>query len=141
VNTPIFFQDLWEHEFLNLMPSPQKILITGESFHPEFNISKSNLPSLYGGDCVCEASCVYSEKGPWSTHENKVNFRDRGDSGDEENKFNSNNNDVPRFESDSDDEDLLGRKIKPLVDRNDTEIRDLKHQLGSNIQFCKVLLF
>lgn len=85
---------------------------------------------------MCEASCLYSEKGPWSPHENKVNYRNRGDSGDEELKLNKHNNDVPRFESDSDDEDLLGRKIKPLVDRNDTEIRDLKNQLGSNIQFC-----
>jgi hypothetical protein len=109
------------------MASPKKFFLTGESFHPEFNISKSNLPSLYGGNCMCEASCVYSEKGPWSTIENKVNYRDRVDSGDEEQKFNSKNNDAPRFESDSDDEDLLGRKIKSLVDRNDTEIRDLKN--------------
>jgi hypothetical protein len=70
---------------------------------------------------------VYSEKGPWSTHENKVNYRDHGDSGDEEHKIDQKNNDFPQFESDSDDEDLLGRKIKPLVDRNDTEIRDLKN--------------
>jgi hypothetical protein len=70
---------------------------------------------------------VYSEKGPWSTHENKVNYRDHGDNGDEEHKIDQKNNDVPQFESDSDDEDLLGRKFKPLVDRNDTEIRDLKN--------------
>ena len=26
--------------------------------------------------CQCEASCVYSDKGPWTEIENRVNYRD-----------------------------------------------------------------
>ena len=29
---------------------------------------------MYGGACDCEATCVYSDKGPWADVENKINF-------------------------------------------------------------------
>ncbi len=36
-----------------------------------------NLPKLYGGECECEATCVYSDKGPWADVENKINYQNR----------------------------------------------------------------
>lgn len=36
-----------------------------------------NLPKIYGGACDCEATCVYSDKGPWADVENKINFQNR----------------------------------------------------------------
>jgi hypothetical protein len=32
------------------------------------------LPSIYGGQCECEATCVYSDKGPWCDIINTVNY-------------------------------------------------------------------
>ena len=31
-------------------------------------------PKFYGGLCECEATCVYSDKGPWADIENRINF-------------------------------------------------------------------
>ena len=107
-----------------MIPSWQNFIFTGESHHPEFNIANSDLPQAYGGDCQCQASCIYSEKGPWSDKQNRINYRDR-ETGEE---FKFNDTDLPiNYESNSDDEESLNRK--PLVDRNDTEIRDLKSAL------------
>lgn len=138
---------MWEHDFLPSISSHNKFFLTGESSHPNFNIPISNLPSLYGGTCLCKATCVYSEKGPWSSQiENNLNYRNRRDScDDEEHKLSSSN--MPQFESDSDDEDLLGRKQhkhQPLVDRDDDiQIQDLKSQLGSkgSIDWCLYIGF
>ena len=58
---------------------------------------------------------MYSEKGPWSDKENKVNYRMR--EMEEESKFNEIEFPI-NYESNSDDENLLNHK--PLVDRNDT---------------------
>ena len=30
---------------------------------------------MYGGLCDCKASCIYSEKGPWTEVENMVNYK------------------------------------------------------------------
>jgi len=51
-------------------------MITGENTHPELTLSveSDKLPKLYGGLCQCKASCVYSDKGPWSEVENNVNY-------------------------------------------------------------------
>ncbi len=71
-----------------------KFLFTGESSHPELQsqVDPSKLPDIYGGTCRCVATCVYSEKGPWSPTENTVNYRDRDglnkSRDDEELKFN-----------------------------------------------------
>jgi len=35
------------------------------------------LPKLYGGECDCEATCVYSDKGPWADVENKINYQNK----------------------------------------------------------------
>jgi len=37
----------------------------------------SDLPKLYGGSCECEATCVYSDKGPWNDTENRVNYQNK----------------------------------------------------------------
>ena len=38
-------------------------------------MDEHELPTLYGGLCKCKATCVYSEKGPWSEVENRVNYQ------------------------------------------------------------------
>ena len=54
-----------------------KVLFTGEHSHPELlaRVADVNLPKLYGGLCECKASCIYSDKGPWSDKENTFNFQ------------------------------------------------------------------
>jgi hypothetical protein len=37
----------------------------------------ADLPKLYGGSCECEATCVYSDKGPWNDTENRVNYQNK----------------------------------------------------------------
>lgn len=34
------------------------------------------LPEIYGGVCECEATCVYSDIGPWCDIENTINYKD-----------------------------------------------------------------
>jgi len=78
LNTPIFFDSIWEAEIKpHLSPKTiAKITITGESTHKDLQekVDVNNLPNLYGGACECEATCVYSDKGPWADVENKINF-------------------------------------------------------------------
>lgn len=38
-------------------------------------VDEHELPTVYGGVCNCKASCVYSEKGPWTEVENRVNYQ------------------------------------------------------------------
>ena len=39
-------------------------------------VDEYELPSLYGGLCECKATCIYSEKGPWTEVEKTVNYKD-----------------------------------------------------------------
>lgn len=39
-------------------------------------VDQYELPTLYGGMCNCEATCIYSEKGPWTEIENRINYKD-----------------------------------------------------------------
>lgn len=77
----MFFQDIYESEIKpHLSPeTAAKVLITGESTHSSLQskFDLSNLPREYGGECSCEATCVYSDKGPWADVENKINFQNR----------------------------------------------------------------
>jgi hypothetical protein len=50
VNTPIFFESIWEQEF-KLMVASNLFTFTGEFSHPDFNIASDNLPQAYGGQC------------------------------------------------------------------------------------------
>lgn len=54
-------------------------MITGECSHKDLlsRVEADNLPNLYGGSCECEATCVYSDKGPWADVENKINYQNR----------------------------------------------------------------
>jgi hypothetical protein len=31
---------------------------------------------VYGGECICDATCIYSDKGPWREDVNETNFAD-----------------------------------------------------------------
>ncbi len=78
LNTPMFFEDYYEAEIKPHLSKKlaQKVVITGESFHKELieKIDSDKLPKLYGGECECDATCVYSDKGPWADVENKINY-------------------------------------------------------------------
>ena len=53
LNTPIFFQDYWEHEIRPKISArtASKVILTGESKHQELleRVEHAKLPSLYGG--------------------------------------------------------------------------------------------
>lgn len=76
------------------------------------------LPRLYGGLCECEASCVFSDKGPWTEVENKVNYMQRkgltgGDVIMPDEVDHKKGKEEYKFEDDDDDEvDLLGEASK-----------------------------
>ena len=54
-----------------------KLAFTGENSHKELLalVDSKELPKLYGGECECEATCIYSDRGPWADIENKVNYQ------------------------------------------------------------------
>lgn len=79
LNTPLFFDGFWESEIkphLSQKTAASKVIITGESSHVSLleTIESSELPKIYGGSCECEATCVYSDRGPWADVENRINF-------------------------------------------------------------------
>ena len=53
-------------------------MISSSETHDELleQVDEHDLPELYGGLCCCKATCIYSEKGPWSEVENFVNYQD-----------------------------------------------------------------
>ena len=57
--------------------SESKIHLSADPTHPKLLelIEASKLPKEYGGEAVAEASCIYSERGPWTEVENKINYR------------------------------------------------------------------
>lgn len=100
VNSPMFFESHWESEIKPHVhgDTVAKIIITGENSHKDLldNVEEKSLPKLYGGQCECEATCIYSDKGPWADMENKVNFANEatGTTGpNEEFKFNDDEDD------------------------------------------------
>jgi hypothetical protein len=116
----MFFLDYFESNLKPLLPQNtlSKILITGESHHPALlaSVAPEQLPALYGGECDCEATCVYSNKGPWCQVENKVNYQDRDRISDE-----SGADEEYKFEgSDGDDEQLIDSK----------QVLEIKNALG-----------
>ena len=74
----MFFEDYFESEIKPHLSKKlaAKIILTGENFHKELTekVEPSYLPKIYGGQCECEAMCVYSDRGPWADVENKINF-------------------------------------------------------------------
>ncbi len=81
VNAPIFFENIWETE-LSSCVDPEtiksKIFISTSNTHEDLlaEVSQEDLPSLYGGTAEARATCIYSDKGPWSEGENLINYRD-----------------------------------------------------------------
>lgn len=74
----MFFEGLFDSEIKPHLSEKtiSKIIITGENSHKELveRFEASELPKLYGGSCECEATCVYSDRGPWADVENKINY-------------------------------------------------------------------
>lgn len=58
--------------------SEEKINLSADTTHPKLleMIEASKLPKEYGGEATAEASCIFSERGPWTEVENKINFRE-----------------------------------------------------------------
>lgn len=77
----MFFESFWEGEVKpHLAPeTAAKVIITGENSHKVLRekVESCNLPQLYGGECDCDATCVYSDKGPWADIENKINYQNK----------------------------------------------------------------
>jgi len=80
LNTPIFFENVWESQFSKALKpaSKQKIKFSASATHQDLTneVDEYELPSLYGGICECKATCVYSEKGPWTEVENQINYKE-----------------------------------------------------------------
>ena len=80
VNTPMFFDQIWNSELKSIFnnKTQSKIFFTGEKMHKHMLEQIDDLedfPSIYGGQCECEAQCIYSDVGPWSDCENKIDYQ------------------------------------------------------------------
>mmetsp|Transcript_36544 Transcript_36544/g.56108 ORF Transcript_36544/g.56108 Transcript_36544/m.56108 type:complete len:173 (+) Transcript_36544:551-1069(+) len=81
VNAPIFFENIWETELSSCVDPDtikNKIFISTSDTHEDLiaEVGEYELPQIYGGLCECRATCVYSERGPWSEIENFINYKD-----------------------------------------------------------------
>ena len=90
LNTPMFFENVWESQLRQSLAQPEKfdeklIISNSDTCDELFElVDEHDLPQLYGGLCNCKASCVYSEKGPWSEVENLIDYRNPAPDSDEE---------------------------------------------------------
>jgi hypothetical protein len=88
LNTPMFFENIWESQLVKCINDNtlKKIVISSNSTHSDLQdqIDEYELPSIYGGTCECKATCVYSEKGPWTEVENLINYKDPQPQSDED---------------------------------------------------------
>ena len=74
----MFFQQHYEDELKeHVQVSEDKIHLSADTSHPKLleMIEPAKLPKEYGGEAHAEASCIYSERGPWTEVENKINYR------------------------------------------------------------------
>jgi hypothetical protein len=132
----MFFENAWDNDLSSCIDPEtlkSKIFISGDDSHDELlaEVDENELPEIYGGICECEATCVYSDKGPWCDIENTVNYKDpnakrKADSAsDEANDIDERNLDSLKFmlgggaqeefkmmEGDEDNVDLLDQKSK-----------------------------
>ena len=80
LNTPIFFENIWESQLNKCINSDtvKKIVFSSGSTHKDLQneVDEYELPTCYGGTCECKATCIYSEKGPWTEVENLINYKD-----------------------------------------------------------------
>lgn len=81
VNTPMFFENFFNQEVKPLIGVKNigKVHLTGESTPEELTASVPlcNLPKVYGGQCTCQATCIYSEKGPWTNILNTIDWQNQ----------------------------------------------------------------
>lgn len=79
VNSPMFLEAIWDDELSKSIAkeTADKVHFSASASHPLLadEVDEYELPDLYEGQCSCKATCVYSEKGPWSEVENRVNFQ------------------------------------------------------------------
>ena len=86
----MFLEAIWEDELSKSLAkeTAAKVHFSASASHPILadEVDEYELPDLYEGQCSCKATCVYSEKGPWSEVENHVNFQkpDEGSSDDDD---------------------------------------------------------
>ena len=76
----MFFENAWDSQLSKSIrkdTTGSKIRVSTNSSHKELvaEVDEYELPSMYGGLCDCKASCIYSEKGPWTEVENMVNYK------------------------------------------------------------------
>lgn len=77
----MFFENTWDNELSTCIDKStlkNKIFISGDDSHDDLlaEVDEKELPEIYGGMCECEATCVYSDVGPWCDIENTINYRD-----------------------------------------------------------------
>ena len=76
----MFFEGMWETQLSQSVHenTANKLIISAKDTCDELleDVDAYELPAIYGGLCQCEATCVYSEKGPWSEVENFINYKD-----------------------------------------------------------------
>lgn len=76
----MFFENVWESELSQCIDKDtrEKVIISSGSYSEELleDVADDELPAIYGGSCECQATCIYSDKGPWSDCENLINFKE-----------------------------------------------------------------
>lgn len=164
LNSPMFFENVWESELCQCVDEEtlNKILInsSGTSDELQEEIDEEELPAIYGGSCECQATCIYSEKGPWSDCENLINFKepnkkvntlDTGELNEDPNIGELNNllfggkkpknnqqEEFKMLEDDDEDQiDLLAQKensqnLNEFYEQNE-QLEDLKNQIRLNV--------
>lgn len=120
-------------------------------------VDEYELPQIYGGLCNCKATCVYSEKGPWSEVENLINYKNPVPDSDEEDDIDENSNKAAKMmaafnnmnmqeefkmiEGEEDCVDLLNeKKNSKNIDEfyaNEEGLEDLKNQIRVNLPGLK----
>ena len=85
--------------------------MSSSATHPDLlsKVDEHELPELYGGVCRCKATCVYSEKGPWSEVENRLNYQ------------------KPNECSDESDEEFKDGDFTSMLRDDDENLEALKH--------------
>lgn len=116
LNAPIFFENIWDAQ-LSQCVDPEtikKVLISTSQTHEELleEVDEYDLPLIYGGNCQCKATCIYSEKGPWSEVENFINYKDP--------------NSRRFYDSDSDD-------LGDTCERDGADLGQFKHMVGGGL--------
>jgi hypothetical protein len=76
----MFFENAWENELSTIIHKDtlEKVFMSGDDSHDDLlaEVKECDLPEIYGGMCECEATCIYSDIGPWCDYENTINFKD-----------------------------------------------------------------